>query len=410
MLEPRPYRNLHLYNTLSGEVEEFSPLSEQEVKLYVCGITPYEVGHLGHALTAVAFDVLRRWLDFNGYTVRHIQNITDVDDDMVRVSEERDLSIAELTDINHQIYLDEMSYLNILPPDSYPRVSETIDEIILGVNKLVDTGFAYENSGYVFFDSTQDQSLGALIGLDNSQLASYESDSMPAEPAELKRSPLDFLIWQPSSFPGAKFESPWGVGRPGWHIECSIMAQTHLGDQLDIHGGGKDLRYPHHASEIAQSESITSRSPYVSYWMHNGTMRLEGVKMSKSLGNLVRVSELIEQGYSGNDIRLDLARVQYREDRDYDSDRLAENRGLAGRLQLAAASNNNTTADIQTLQSYRTRFQNAMDNDLDTPEAIDVLVELAEAIIGNDVASEHGSGALTEMASVLGLHLRSSGD
>ncbi len=410
MLEPRPYRDLHLYNTLSGAIEKFIPLSDEEVKLYVCGITPYQVGHLGHALTAVAFDVLRRWLDFNGYTVRHIQNITDVDDDMVRVSKEREMSIAELTDINHQIYLDEMSYLNILSPDLYPRVSETIDEIIYGVSRLVETGFAYEESGYIFFDSNQDQSLGALIGLDNSQLADFKSDSMPAEPVELKKSPLDFLIWQPSSFSGAKFDSPWGIGRPGWHIECSIMAQTHLGDQLDIHGGGKDLRYPHHASEIAQSESITNQSPYVGYWMHNGTMQLDGVKMSKSLGNLVRVSELVDQGYSGNDIRLDLARVHYREDRDYDSERLIESQGLVGRLQLAVGSTNNKVTDIQALQSYRTRFQNAMDNDLDTPTASDVLIRLAEAILGDDVAAESGSAALGEMASVLGLHLTSSGD
>lgn len=407
MLEARPHNNLRLFNSLSQQIEPFVPLSDTGVGLYVCGVTPYDVGHLGHALTSVAFDLLRRWLEFNGHEVTHIQNITDIDDDMVRVSEERGLTIKELTDANHQIYLDEMSALNILAPNLYPRVSETIPEIISAVANLVEKEVAYLRDGYVFFDSDKQQSLGDLIGLTNAELLTFESDSMPAEPEELKRSPLDFLIWQPSSHAEASFESPWGVGRPGWHIECSVMAQTHLGDRLDIHGGGKDLRYPHHASEIAQSEAFTGKTPYVSYWMHNGTMRLDGVKMSKSLGNLVKVSDLVQRKYSGNAVRLSLAQVHYREDRDYDSVALAKCEELVTIFKNATLLSR-SAGDPLSSQPYRSRFQAAMDNDLDSPAAANILMELANAIIKGEVSTEAGRPSLIELAMVLGVDLEAN--
>ena len=404
MLEARPHNNLRLFNSLSRKIEPFVPLSETGIGLYVCGVTPYDVGHLGHALTSVAFDLLRRWLEFNGHEVNHIQNITDIDDDMVRVSEERGLTIKELTDSNHQIYLDEMSALNILPPNAYPRVSETIPEIIDVVSNLVEKDMAYLRDGYVFFDSDKQQSLGELVGLTNTQLLTFESDSMPAEPEELKRFPLDFLIWQPSSHAEASFESPWGVGRPGWHIECSVMAQTHLGDRLDIHGGGKDLRYPHHASEIAQSEASTGKTPYVSYWMHNGTMQLDGVKMSKSLGNLVKVSDLLQQEFSGNAVRLSLAQVHYRQDRNYDSAALALCEELVGIYKRASVVGE-SGGDPLSSQPYRSRFQAAMDNDLDSPTAVNILTDLANAILSGEVSAEAGRSSLIELAMVLGVDL-----
>ena len=227
---------------------------------------------------------------------------------------------------------------------------------------------------------------------------------MPAEPEELQRSPLDFLIWQPSSHPEASFDSPWGVGRPGWHMECSVMAQTHLGDRLDIHGGGKDLRYPHHASEIAQSEASTGKTPYVSYWMHNATMQLGGVKMSKSLGNLVKVSDLLQQDYSGNAVRLSLAQVHYRQDRDYDSAALASCEELVGIFRRATVVPQ-SGGDPLSSQPYRSRFQAAMDDDLDSPTAVNVLTELANAIIGGQVSAEAGRSSLIELAMVLGVDL-----
>ena len=261
-LQPRPFC-LRLYNSLTREIEEFEPLEDRRVSMYVCGITPYDVGHLGHALVYVVFDTLHRWLEHNAFEVAHVQNITDVDDDMIRKSSELGVSIAELTDRNQAIYLDEMDALNVMRPDSFPRVSEHIPQVIEMVSELVDRGFAYEVNGYVFFDVTRTPDFGALVGLKGDDLLNFKNDSMPAEPVELKRHPLDFLIWQPCEDEGAAFESPWGVGRPGWHIECSAMVRETLGPQIDIHGGGKDLRYPHHDSEIVQTECATGLHPYV---------------------------------------------------------------------------------------------------------------------------------------------------
>ena len=380
-------------------------MREREVSMYVCGITPYDVGHLGHALVAVAFDTLRRWLEFNAYEVRHIQNITDIDDDMVRKSRELGISIVELTDRNHAIYLHEMDALNVQRPESYPRVSETIAEIIEMVTTLIDGGHAYVVDGHVFFDVTSAPRFGALAGLSLDELLTFRSDSMPAEPAELKRHPLDFLVWQPCADEGATFDSPWGMGRPGWHIECSAMAQTALGPRLDIHGGGKDLRYPHHDSEIVQSESATGEAPYAQVWMHNGTVGLDGQKMSKSLGNLVKVSELIERGHTGNGIRLSMLAVRYREDRDFDETALQAWEESA-RLLERAARGRGGPADSLRVQSRRVEFQDAMDDDLDTPRAIEVLLGIARDLEAGTLAGETGVATLVELGEVLGLRLR----
>ena len=405
MLQPQPYDNLHLYNSLTRRVERFVPREDHTASIYVCGITPYDVGHLGHALVYVAFDTLRRWLEFNAYEVRHVQNITDVDDDMVRVSRRLGLTIRELTDQNQQIYLDEMRVLDVLQPDVYPRVSETIPEIVETVQRLIDGGFAYERDGYVFFDVTRTPQFGVLAGLSGQALLDFKSDSMPEEPQHLKRNPLDFLIWQPCTDEGATFASPWGAGRPGWHIECSAMACRHLGDQIDIHGGGKDLRYPHHDSEIVQSEAASGRAPYAAFWLHNGTMGLGGQKMSKSLGNLVKVSDLLGEGHTGSGIRLSLLAVRWRDDRDFDRGVLARSEETARLLERAAVAPGGPPDPLR-VQPYRNAFQAAMDDDLDTPKAIEVLRDLAQALLDGRVAGETGTPALIELAEVLGVRLR----
>jgi cysteinyl-tRNA synthetase len=386
-------------------VEPFEPIHDRQVSMYVCGITPYDVGHLGHALVAVAFDTLRRWLEFNAYEVRHIQNITDIDDDMVRKSRELGISIAELTDRNHAIYLHEMDALNAQRPDAYPRVSETLPEIVTMVEQLIADGHAYEVDGYVFFDVTSAPKFGALAGLSLDELLTFKSDSMPAEPAELKRHPLDFLVWQPCTDEGATFASPWGMGRPGWHIECSAMAQKALGARLDIHGGGKDLRYPHHDSEIVQSEAATGEAPYVRVWMHNGTVGLAGEKMSKSLGNLVKVSELIERGHTGNGIRLLMLSARYRDDRDFDEGALNRAEESARLLERAARSAGGPP-DALRVQPRRVEFQDAMDDDLDTAKAIEVLLSIARDIEAGALAGDTGVATLIELGEVLGLRLR----
>jgi L-cysteine:1D-myo-inositol 2-amino-2-deoxy-alpha-D-glucopyranoside ligase len=405
LLEPLPHDNLHLYDTRRREKVRFEPLLEREVTMYVCGITPYDVGHLGHALTYVVFDTLRRWFEFNAYEVRHIQNITDIDDDMVRVSKRLGISIADLTDRNQEIYLREMDALNLIRPDAFPRVSETIPEIIEMVSALIERGCAYETEGYVFVDTTQMPEFGVLAGMSREELRSFSNDSMPEEPEHLKRDSLDFLVWQPCADEGATFESPWGPGRPGWHIECSAMARANLGDRIDIHGGGRDLRYPHHDSEIVQSECATGAAPYVGFWMHNGTMQLGGEKMSKSKGNLVRVSELLEQGFTPNGLRLALLAIHYREDRDFEEAALRGWEEQARLLERAVDAPGGPPDQLR-VQAYRNAFQSAMDDDLDTPTAIEVLLDVARGVEDGRIAAETGIPTLVELGDVLGLRLR----
>lgn len=377
--------------------------------MYVCGVTPYDVGHLGHALVYVAQDTLRRWLEFNAFEVRHVQNITDIDDDMVRKSKELGVTIQELTERNHRIYLDEMDALNVQRPDSFPRVSGHIPEIIEMVSALVASDHAYEVDGYVFFDRSRTPEFGVLSGRTQDELRTGpRTDTMPDEPDHLKRDVLDFLVWQPSDDPGATFESPWGPGRPGWHIECSAMARATLGDQIDIHGGGRDLAFPHHDCEIVQTEGVTGACPSVRYWVHNGTMGLGGVKMSKSLGNLVKVSELLGAGHTPDAIRLLLLSTHYRADRDFSEEALAaqeENAALLGRV----AALNSGGDDMLRAQPFRNAFMDAMDNDLDTPEAIRALLQLAREMENGQVTGETATAALLELSDVLGLTLGREG-
>ncbi len=399
---------LEIYDSLSRDKRDFAPLEDGVVRMYVCGITPYDVGHLGHARLFVLFDTVRRYLEFGSYEVRHIQNITDVDDDMVRVSRELGVSIAELTDRNQQVYLHEMDSLNVLRPDSFPRASETIDEMIEMVSGLVERGFAYEVDGHVFFDTSKTPDFGALSGLDREALRDFDSDSMPDEPEELKRDSLDFLLWQPSSHEGASFPSPWGVGRPGWHLECSAMARAGLADRIDIHGGGPDLAYPHHDSEIVQSESATGASPFVSHWMHVGAETLSGEKMSKSLGNLVKVSELMAEGLTPDGIRLYLLGTHYREKQAFSREALDRGEQTAEALGRAAGAEGGPRDELR-VQPLRNQFMAAMDDDFDTPRAIAVLRQIAEGIESRRLAGETAVPTLLELADVLGLRLGREG-
>ena len=390
-------------------VELFTPLEVGVARIYVCGVTPYDVGHLGHALVYVVQDTLHRWLEFNGYDVHHIQNITDIDDDMVRKSKELGITIPELTEQNHAIYLTEMDALNVQRPDSFPLVSDHIPQIIEMVSALEENGFAYEVDGHVFFDTSRTEGFGVLAGYAREELWSApRTDMMPDEPEHLKRDGLDFLLWKPSDDADAMFESPWGLGRPGWHIECSAMARATLGDQIDIHGGGSDLAYPHHDSEIVQMESVTGKAPYVGYWVHNGTMQLDGMKMSKSLGNLVKVHELLDEGHTADAIRLVLLSTHYREDRDFNREQLTSAEDDVALFRRAAGSTSGGAEQLHA-QPFRNAFMDSMDNDLDTPSAIEVLRQLAQEVDSGQVAATTGAPAIVELASVLGLTLGREG-
>lgn len=396
---------LEIYNTLSRRKEHFTPLADQRVRMYVCGITPYDVGHMGHALTYVVFDVLRRYLEFQSYELQHIQNITDIDDDMVRVSNEVGLTIDALTEKNHQVFLEEMDSLHVLRPHAYPRVSKNMQQIIELIELLLTGGHAYVVDGHVFFDITTSPEFGALSGQSVEQLRNApRTDTMPDEPEELKHDPLDFLLWKPSDYPGAAFDSPWGLGRPGWHVECSAMARTTLGDTIDIHGGGQDLIYPHHESEIVQSQYATKVTPFVSYWMHIGTVTLDGEKMSKSLGNLVKVSELLAVGHTPNAIRLSLLNTHYRTEHPWDAAQLDYCEEQVSLLQHAAY-NSGGPPDQLRVQPQRNEFMNAMDDDLNTPRAIEILLTIAKDLEAGRLDATTAGPTLIELSSVLGLQL-----
>jgi cysteinyl-tRNA synthetase len=393
---------LRLYNSLSRQLEPIRP-RDGEVSIYVCGITPYDVGHLGHLLTYLTYDVIRRRLEADGIRVRHVQNITDVDDDIIRKARELDTTPEELTERNVAAFDRDMADLNVLPANVYPRVSGTMPQIVAMVQRLLDTGFAYELNGDVYFAVGRFPRFGELSRFDREQmLAESKRQSMRPGP----RDPLDFLLWQ-SKAPGEPFwESPWSEGRPGWHIECSAMAMAHLGATLDIHGGGADLIYPHHESEIAQSESASGRSPFVRIWAHVGMLRYQGEKMSKSLGNMVFAQDLLAR-YPADAVRLTLLSHHYRQSWEYTNEVIARGAARAARLKAALAAPSGRGPALDGRPRV-VRAWAALDDDLQVDSAIDELVILADEIgdaaaKGSDVAdAQRGLRAVT---AVLGLSL-----
>src|SRR5579884_45534 len=298
---------MQLYDTRTAGLAEIEPGSP--VSIYVCGITPYDVGHLGHAFVALTFDVLRRYLEFRGHQVTHVQNITDVDDDVIRKAAELGRTTTEVVEENVALYARDMALINILPPTYNPKATEEIPYMLAMAQKLVADGSAYVVDGHVFFRAAAFPRFGQLSRRSGEALI---SDTEPERLHALKRDRRDFTLWQ-RSLPGEPhWSSPWGEGRPGWHIECSAMALRYLGDEVTIHGGGADLIFPHHESEIAQSETFLGRSPIVRAWAHVGMLRIGGEKMSKSLKNLIQVSDLV-RGYPADAIRLYLLSTHYRE-------------------------------------------------------------------------------------------------
>src|SRR3990172_4320028 len=326
---------MKLYNTLTKRREPFAPPGGP-VRMYVCGVTPYATTHLGHARTYVFFDVLHRYLRRLGYDVRYVQNITDVDDRLCRRAAELGGSYTALAEEKVATYLADMAALNVLPPTRYVRASAEIPEMLRIIAGLLDRRLAYYRGGAVFFRVAADPRYGELSGLDPAAMArrSAEHGNDLADPR--KEQPLDFVLWQPSAPGEPSWPSPWGPGRPGWHIECSTIVLKHLGEQIDVHGGGDDLIYPHHENEIAQSEGFTGVRPFARFWLHAGMVRLAGVKMSKSLRNLVMVHDLFLP-HSAAALRLYLLGHPYREPFDYQPERLAQAGSAVRRLSKAAA-------------------------------------------------------------------------
>jgi L-cysteine:1D-myo-inositol 2-amino-2-deoxy-alpha-D-glucopyranoside ligase len=382
---------MRLRNTETNGIQPLERRSEP-IGLYVCGITPYDTTHLGHAFTYVAFDVLVRVLRAGGQSVRYVQNVTDVDDDIIRRARELGTTWDRLADKETALYAQDMAALNVFAPDVFPRASQTIPKIIALIVRLEAQGHAYQRDGNVYFRVGSVADYGRLSRLSPKEMItlSAQRGADPNDPR--KQDPLDFVLWQTSAPGEPRWESPWSVGRPGWHIECSAMALEHLGPQVDIHGGGADLIYPHHESEIAQSESATGVRPFARIWMHTGMLRYQGEKMSKSLRNLVLVHDLLPR-YGADSIRVLLLRHHYREPWEYTSDQLDDAAAWTARLRAAAKR----TARASGNRASEVRA--ALEDDLDTPRALRLL---EEAVVGGD----GGWGAAAEM---LGLRLGATG-
>ncbi len=308
---------MKIYNSRTRKKEEFKPLKKGEVTLYVCGITPYDTTHLGHAFTYISFDAVVKYLIYKGYKVNYTQNVTDIDDDILRKAKEEKEDWRKLGNFWTEKFLEDLKFLNILIPNHYVKATNSIDEIIEINKDLFKKGMAYENGGNLYYDVSKFKSYGKLSKYSKRQMLILlkERGGDPNDP--LKKNKLDFILWQKSKKGEPFWESPWGNGRPGWHIECSAMVRRFLGEQIDIHGGGKDLIFPHHESEIAQSESYTEKEPFVGKWMHTAMVMCSGEKMSKSLGNLVMVSKLSKK-YPSNVIRWMLLSNHYRMPWEYD--------------------------------------------------------------------------------------------
>jgi len=361
-----------LYNTLSRDKE---PLTDERVGIYVCGVTPYDTTHLGHAFTYTSFDVLIRYLRFLGREVTYVRNVTDIDDDILLRARSRETDWKELGDREYAKFVADMEHLNNLPPEVEPRATEHMPEIIRIIEGLLAKGFAYERDGHVYFEVKKAPNFGCLSGLSyvaQLELAN-ERGNFPADP--LKRDPLDFVLWQAKKDGEPSWPSPWGDGRPGWHIECSAMGTKYLGESFAIHGGGGDLTFPHHEAESAQSECLTGK-PFVRFWMHTGMLYCGEHKMSKSLGNMVFLADLLHI-CPPDAIRLYLLAHHYREPWNHDKRDLAATRGLARRLIRSLAGAGEASDD--EIKRWGPSFLEAISDDLNTPLAIAELRELAES-------------------------------
>ncbi|MBT99029.1 MAG: cysteine--tRNA ligase [Dehalococcoidia bacterium] len=363
---------MKLYNTLTRDVQDFAPADGNTVKMYVCGVTPYSSTHVGHALSYVAFDTLRRYLEFLGFDVRHVQNFTDVDDKIINRAQEQGIEPDELAEEFIDDFYRTMDALNIQRAHVYPRATQEIGPIIETIQKLIDNGSAYAGGGDVFFRVTEKDDYGKLSHrtLDGMQAgARIEVD-------ENKEHPMDFALWKGARPGEPSWESPWGPGRPGWHIECTAMSMTYLGATLDIHGGGQDLIFPHHENEIAQSEASTGQTPFSRYWVHNGLLQLGADKMSKSLGNLVSVEEALEN-YSPDAIRLYFLSSHYRSPLSYTDEGCDAMERSADRLRNVLREEANSNGAAMDPTPFREQFIAGMDDDLNTPRALAAMFDLS---------------------------------
>ena len=398
---------MKLYNTLTHDAQEFVPADGKTVKMYVCGVTPYSSTHVGHALSYVAFDTLRRYLEFLGYEVRHVQNFTDVDDKIIQRAQEQGIEPTALSKHYIDDFYRTMDALNIKRAHVYPLATQEIGPILETISTLVDGGYAYPAGGDVYFRVTKSKDYGKLS---HRTLEGMQAGAR-VEIDENKEHPMDFVLWKGARAGEPSWESPWGPGRPGWHIECTSMSMTYLGETLDIHGGGQDLVFPHHENEIAQSEASTGTMPFSRYWVHNGLLQLGEDKMSKSLGNLVSVEDALAS-YSPDAIRLYFLSSHYRSPLSYTDEGCAAMERSVERLRHALRDAPESTGQPLDPSPFNNQFLEAMNDDLNTPRSLAAMFDLAREINrGRDEGRPIGAAqdCLRQLGELMGLTFQERG-
>ena len=404
---------LKVYNTLTGKKEKFTPLRKDRVRMYVCGVTVYDDCHLGHARCYVAFDVVYRYLKYKGYKVKYVQNITDVDDKIIAKAKQLQSKVKGLKALVRKVaerytkeYFKWMDYLKVKRADLYPKATEHIEDMVELIQGLLDRGYAYEVEGDVYFNISKFSSYGKLSGRSVDEMRA----GARVEVDERKRNPLDFALWKRAKDEEPIWKSPWGEGRPGWHVECSAMSMKYLGESFDIHGGGQDLIFPHHENEIAQSEAFSGK-PFVKYWLHNGFVTMKGEKMSKSLGNIFTLKELFKKFPDSEVTRLFLLSMHYRSPIDFTEEKLVETekrlfhfynlldfilQALKGRISNKRINLKSLSKEekglYQEIQEINKEFDKAMDDDFNTAKALsslDSLVKVANTLKDNPRVSKN---------------------
>ena len=415
---------LTIYNTLTRKQEEFKPQTPGVVNMYVCGPTVYNYIHIGNARSAIAFDTVRRYLEFKGYKVNYVSNFTDVDDKMIKAAHEQGITVPQLAEKYIQVFMEDTNALNIEPATMHPRATENIPEIIEFVQGLIEKGYAYEKDGDVYYRARKFKNYGQLSGQSIDDLEVGASEHVSADEVNKKEDPMDFALWKAAKPGEISWDSPWGKGRPGWHIECSVMSTKYLGKTIDIHGGGQDLEFPHHENEIAQSEAETGQK-FVRYWMHNGfvTIGKDNEKMSKSLHNFITVHDIIKE-VDPQVLRFFMATTQYRRPIQYSKDNLIDAKNNLDHIQTAFdnltyrqkdAEKGTDSAVSQKLADFKQKFIDAMDDDINVQNGITVVYELVkyanvysqQEVVKADILNEM-KNLIAELVSIFGVKLAST--
>ena len=417
---------LTIYNTLTRKQEEFKPLHPGVVNMYVCGPIVYNYIHIGNARSAIAFDTVRRYLEFKGYKVNYVSNFTDVDDKMIKAAHEQGITVPELADKYIKAFMEDTKAINIEPATLHPRATENIPDIIKFIQGLIDKGYAYEKAGDVYYRARKFKHYGQLSGQSIDDLEVGASQHVSADEVDKKADPMDFALWKAAKPGEISWDSPWGKGRPGWHIECSVMATKYLAKTIDIHAGGQDLEFPHHENEIAQSEAETGQK-FVRYWMHNGfvTIGKDNEKMSKSLHNFITVHDIIKKVVP-QVLRFFMATTQYRRPIQYSQDNLTDAQNNLNHIQTAFdnleyrrhdAVSGDDPAVTAKLAAFNDQFITAMDDDINVQNGITVVYELVKYANVYAQASTVHSGAIESIQQTLqtllrifGINLQASGD